>query len=53
MAVVNIFLLVNYLINILPGKYYKTVFSGYVFTWQFASITSRVLRFFEHRYFTR
>jgi len=26
MAGVNIFLFVNYLINILPGKYYKTVF---------------------------
>jgi len=35
MAGVNIILLVNQIMNILPDKYFKTVFE-----WKFASITS-------------
>ena len=38
--------------NILPQKYFKQFFERLNLTWQFASITSRVVRFFEHRYFT-
>ena len=40
MAGVNIILLVNETMNILPQKYFKTVFEWLSFTWQFASITS-------------
>ena len=40
MAGVNIILLVNYIINILTDKYFKTVFEWLSFTWHFVSITS-------------
>ena len=48
MAGVNIILLVNETMNILPHKYFKTVFEWLSLTWQFVSITSWALRFFEH-----
>jgi len=42
---VDVFLLVSWIINILPDKYFKTVFEWLSLTWQFASITSRTWRF--------
>jgi len=51
-ADVNIFLLVNYIMAVLPDKYFKTVFWVANPAWQFASITSWAWRFFEQSYFT-
>jgi len=42
MADVNIFLLVNYIMNILPDKHFETVFEWLSLTWQFAQLL------FEH-----
>ena len=53
MADMNPFLLLNKIMNILPQKYFKTVYQWLSLTWRFASITSWALQFFEHRYFTR
>jgi len=46
MASVNLILSVNYEMNILLDKYFKTVF--WVDKWQFASVNSWALRFFDH-----
>jgi len=40
MAGVKNILLVNYIMNMFPDKYFKTVFEWLSLTWQCASITS-------------